>query len=563
MITLIGQPGDIALSKNQMVYRLKVTDAAGDPYGPKGVRSQITSDGEDLNPGDVITIDWTEPDGTVHTIDFTAKIGPVSATDLPASSASFPTFTDYLIDIANQIESHYLIAPHFKLYAMLDMGTYYLWIETRQIDEDWMVHFDISQVTATGYASLDFPNIAADNTPANHKVLLDVFFESNYLSGDYRRKASLEGTIDTAGIIEFNIENIIQSELEITLADPPLPPFNETEMKKADILRRYYVRYREEFDGGSEDWNFGLVKLVLCGGIAQNLFADYDFFSNLTIENSFLTWYPDGKTIDTIQPEYLAWYNYTGATQNILLEINLYNEDGYDTTIHRYDSPTPINVAPHEVVLIPVGYTQIDISDEETLKYSVRVVDKSSDWEGGNPDYFSQPRQFYVDYQHYREIRYIQYLNGFCIPQTLRCIGDFSNELQVSREKSVRILTPGYSSYFTQLRQHQVDYDNRFTYRSGFLSDQEVDALQELKIYNQAFEVYEEGYIPLYIEDKNYDIADTENFLNAIEIQATPALKQKNYSNIMIPLSAEQNGWRTSGGSFWKTVFGLTWKISE
>jgi hypothetical protein len=154
------------------------------------------------------------------------------------------------------------------------------------------------------------------------------------------------------------------------------------------------------------------------------------------------------------------------------------------------------------------------------------------------------------------------YLNSFCCPETLRCIGDFKTQLQVPRSESERILTPDNSSTTAERFQYDQAFDNYFTYNSGFLSAFEVDALQELLIYNQLYEVYTDGYIQLKLTENKFDITESRQFLHATSFQAIPATRQGQYSNIVIPMTDDQEGWATQYGDYWRTTFGKVWAIS-
>lgn len=563
MLTLLSQPASIALSRNQLVFKFEVTDGSGDAYGPIGVRSRVeTSGASTFANDDTLVIDWTEPDGSTHSFTFTAKTTPTDDDHIPADISGYISLQEYFADVANHINANPIISPLFTSYMVSDSPNIYLYIETQEISNNWAVAFDISGITPPSFSTTDYDTITADNTPTNYKVFLDVFFESSFESGTFEKVVELDSEMDEDGIVTFNIENIIHSETKESLSNPPLPVFDNDELFLSDTLRRYYVRYREDYDGISPSWTTVDIKNIVCGGIAQNLFADFDFFTNLAANNSLLSWYPDGKYVSTDQPEYIHWYNYTGSTQNIVLEVKRYGASGLINSFYAFDTGSPIDIEDSKIISIPAGYDQLDINNTNCLKYTVRVVDASSDWEGGSPSYFSQERNYYVDYKYYEEKRYIQYLNGFCLPETMRCIGAFSNQLNVTREESRKILTPDYSSTFTEKFQHEEEFENRFTYRTGFLTRYEVDALQEAMIYNKIYEVYDYGYIPLFNEDKKFDIYDTLQDLFSIEFKATPALYGRTYSNLNIPLSDDQEGWALVAGDYWRTRFGLKWALS-
>jgi hypothetical protein len=195
------------------------------------------------------------------------------------------------------------------------------------------------------------------------------------------------------------------------------------------------------------------------------------------------------------------------------------------------------------------------------VKYTVRVVTNASTPEA--PSYLSQPRSYYVDRRYFEDVRYLQYLNGFYLPETLRCTGVFGTTLDVERENSLRILTPDYTSTTSERYQHAEDWTNYFRYHTGYMRRFDLDALQELLIYGRAYEVYAEGYIPLLLRGKGFPVHETGQNLYSAEIEAEPALRQINYSNLNIPLDSDalEDGWLLVAGDYWRTVFGQVWKL--
>ena len=564
MITLLESPAEITLARNPVVYRFQTTDENGMPYGAKGVTVTLAVYTNSFLTGETLVINWTEPDGIGHQLTFVAVVSPDGINQVPANPT---TLSDYQA-IAAAIQAHYQLAPYFTVTAKEPVvGVFQLIFQAIQTTDDWAISLDASGLS--NFASNTGTPAEADNTPNGYELLLDVYFEGEYRTGDYQLVAQLSNRPGSDGKAVFNISSILEAETRRTQADPPIPNFSNNTLSLANNLRQYYVRFRQNYEGilesplnpGDDIWQYLGTQKVLCGGIAQNLWADYNFFINLNANNSLLTWYPDGKTVSPNQPEYLPWYNYTSSTKNIVLEVRRFTASSTLLNLFKFDN-SGVGVAPMETLLIPCGYDQLEIDNEEVIKYTVRVVDEASDWEGGSPEYLSQARTFYVDYDYYLEKRYLQYLNGFCVPMTLRCVGNFTNELKVERQESTRILPPDYTSSTEEEFQYDQSFENYFTYRSGWLTRWEVDALQECLIYNQLFEVYEEGYIPLHLKTNEMPITETRQQLHAVEFTAVPALKQRSYSNVGIPLEIEQEGWRTSFASFWKTVFGKTWKIS-
>lgn len=214
--------------------------------------------------------------------------------------------------------------------------------------------------------------------------------------------------------------------------------------------------------------------------------------------------------------------NYTAEVKQLTLRIEEYSADNQIPTIRTL--ATSLSVQPNEVALLPAGPSQLDIADP-TLKYVVRVVNQLD-----TSELLSQKRSYYVDRLSYRSLRYVMYLNSFCLPETLRCVGVYEKQLEVDRKERQLVLTGGYSSTTPEVSQDDQSFEHRFTYRSGYLSKHEVEALQELLILGKAYEVSPAGILPLQLKNKKFRVLNTGEILSSIQFTATRSQRLVSYS---------------------------------
>lgn len=562
MISIVQQPGDISLSRNPMIVEFLATDGSGNLYSSQGVRSELRESGTvGIKDGETLIVNWTEPNGADNSITFTAKDNPTLETEIPTklTPGIGVSVSDYWEATAEAIAAHPDIDPIFSVFHIVNTvgSSYSLWIEVKEISDDWTLTMDDSGIVIASTSVFNYSTSTGSTAPDNYKILLDVIFEESYLSNDFCRISKIELPLNDDSRAFIDLGPIIHNAVKDALPELGVPEFSSNTPYRNDVYRRYYFRYREKYDGDAEDWANSVKKRALCGGIAQNLFANYDLFQNLKATNSLLTYYPNGKMVSEDQPEWIAWYNYDDASHQVLLQVTTWTADS-DTSsvIYRLDG-NGVTVNPMEVIELPVGFTQLSLGSS-VVKYQIQVIDQAD--YPGTITTLSQSRTFYVDRLPYKEKRYIMYINSFCVPETVRCLGDFKDELNISRQIMFRPLPPDYSEAAAQVWQYDQDYINRFTYRTGYLSRIEIDTLQELLIYNDAYEVFSEGYIRLHITNNRHDIYDTSEFLLAHTIQAEPRLKRKNYSNIFIPLTEGQDAWITAADDYWLTVFSEPWQ---
>jgi hypothetical protein len=557
MITLLTTPPNPALSRNPVTWKFQVTDGGGVPYGPRGNVATLDAQAGSFQPGDNFDLAWEDQAGLARAITFSCVASPVGIVQVPANPA---TLADYEA-IAAIVQANYFIAPFFEITAaQLGPSEFRLTARARETGHDFQLAWNDASLSGT--TTTDAAPPEPDNTPDNLALFLDVFFEENYQAGDYRRTVSLRSLPSKRnGECIFNISNILDREIARTAPRPPLPAFSASDTQRAPNLRNYYIRYRQQYDGATNflrDWQHLGTSRVLWGGISQALSAQTpDYLGNIDAGSSLLTWYPDGKTIAPQQPEWLGWYNYTLQAQQLVLEVKRYTETAQLGTIFAHEDG--IAIQPGETALVPAGPAQLDLG-ATVVKYTVRIVDENSDWEGDDPEYLSPARTFYIDRDRYDEQRFLMYLNGFGVPCTLRCTGQHSRELEVERQIGERTLMPDYDTQAEELFQFDYFLQQVFTFRTGFLTRAEIEALQEMLAYNHLYEVDADGYIPLLITADQFRITETRQNLHTLEIPCRPRLRAKIYSgDTNVPLML---AWRTTGSSFWQTTFGSQWKIA-
>lgn len=374
------------------------------------------------------------------------------------------------------------------------------------------------------------------NLPDNYQLNVKVFFEKTYNSGTFTEIAHTESIPDENGLVPVDLQHILHKAYLESLVVDPLPSVNTTSPYIANNLRKYYLEYAEESGNPvvTDSYTTLPTKAIIAGGIDQEVFANNDYLSLIDDTNSFLTWYPNYKKIGIDQPEYLTWYNYTGAQKGVLLEIVGYTENSTLSTIFLFDNSGGFTAEANECVVFPINYLIGSLNASVVQKFTIRVVDGTSAYDSGSPVYLSPLRTYYVDYDYHDTVKTLLYLNSFFLPETQRMTGECKKDLQVSRQISKRTLGANYNALNKQVEQFDFDWGNVFTYRTGNIRKNEVDVLQELLIYNSSYEITEKGYRPLLIDGKRYEIYNSLEFLHNLEFSAVRALNSVNYSNIFL-----------------------------
>ena len=537
MISITRQPGATHLSQNQILFEVKGMDADGMQFYWRGVRAELRSVGANgLSSGQFVSVNWTEPEGLSLAVNFSVPASPALATGNPNRLPPYAsgTYLAYWESVAAKMAAHPELRPWFSFYATDNGdGTYSVWCTARQYETGWTVAFGPDGAPA--FTTSQVAELTT-NTPEGYRLRLDVFLEDGYDLGTYMRVATVGSPVNSDSKALFSIEQVLDKSLRNTLPELLVPAWDTAAPYVSPTLLRYYVRAYEQTDNGDPDYtNFRLstTKRVLCGGIAQSLDAQLDFLGTRDEDSNWLTWRPDGQTVAPEQPYFLAWYCYDNTILPIALEVEEYLADGSVTQTYLYQDDIG-QPSQYRVYVFPVGPEALGVS-ASTVRYRVRVVQEGEIGPDFEPIYstVSPWRIFYVDRAHYTEVRYLAYLNSFCCPEVVRCVGDIDKDVKIDVEESQAIVPIGFVETFPERRPARIDWEDLFTYRTGYIPRLEADTLQhELRSSWRLYEISPTGYIPLLTRGKSFPITSSRQNLHSVEIEATPALLDRNYSRI-------------------------------
>lgn len=552
MITLVETPGAITMSRNTSVFRLRATDALGVPYGARGAYATLTATpSARLATSATITVTLTDADGLVTTVVFTAVASPVTETQLP-NSAFVGTNSAYWAAVAAVINGHRQVAPYARCTAAVGASAE-LRLQARSTDPAWAIEL----ATSAGYTAADF-TAAADSTPDNYAVLLEVYVERTYGAGDYTLEATLEPVPDADGYMAIDVSNVLEASARTWRAEPLVPVWGTALPYVADNLRRYYVRYTEQSGAPvtTDDWTLDTTRLVMWGGVAQSLWAEGNYLASITSDNSLLTWHPTGRKVPVAGPLWLGWYNYLLDPTQVRLQVKTYSI--VDGTLLATTNVYTIDADVKQSVAFPVDATSLGITTTNVYKYTVRVqyYDDSETWQTASGE-----MTYNIDDQYFEGERWIQYVNGFGMPEAWRCTGDYSEAANVERDLSTRSLLPGAGAFSTETYQYQSDLVPGITYRTGYISRAEASTLVEMLVVGEVYEVSAAGYLPLRVTTNTFEVTSTRRALHAYEIQCVPRLRVGTFSKRPTDAGATLPAWQEPNGTYWLTALFQPWLL--
>ena len=360
---------------------------------------------------------------------------------------------------------------------------------------------DISfKVTATGYAALD-----------NYKINYRVSVQSGYDSGDFEIVAQNYVTIDGSGIGYIHPRAILHAAVLNNIADANLlPPLSSPSAYVYEISRSFKIDVWEEYGIPSvaQSIESSEIHRAILGGIDEDVYDNGTFFEDLDDNPQFFTQNERIKEIGLTQPDFMSYYSHGGETAEVTITKYANNNSVTSLTV-------TLALSAMEIGVFPVGPPALgDMTD--IYRYVVAIDNPG----GGGGLTTGIRRDFFID-KAQDNINYdLIYLNGFYCPEVIRCKGDLDRKLSVQRYKSLQN---------NKVVQYDYDFDKIVTLRTGFITTSMAEALQEMFVYNELYEInYEAGtYILLDLTEDNYNISRTRRYLHALTFEARYSEKKK------------------------------------
>lgn len=400
----------------------------------------------------------------------------------------------------------------------------------------------------------------------NYRVVLKVLFESSYDSGTFTEIVETEAIPDGNDECTFDLSDVLQRAMERTMTFQ-VPDIATGTPYVSDTLRKFKIEYFEKYGTPQVEQSSttSVAYKVLYGGVDSHYFGLYDFFDNVDDTNAFLGYPPDKKRIARDQPEYLTYLQHDGTASNsCFIRVKQYNHLGilistFDKWKINLSYQDPIGPAQYQPAVFPTGPTELGVAST-AYKYTVQIFHIQVLFSGGtytttgSETQGSQEYTYYIDNDIQATPHDLVWMGGFNQPNILRCRGRKRSRLTVDRLLSERIASYGYDPTTQATVQHRRDFNTHLTYRTGELTPEQADALQEMLIENRLF-VYEEdgNYYRLRLTQSNYNINEEEATPNYLEFTVERALAPRNYMRLrsMTDGAPTEQQWLANDNGFW------------
>ena len=528
MLTFISKPKNISFSKNPIVYCLRATDTYGNIFKSNGNQSVFSFLALfTLQNNDTITLTFTDTYNVTTAVTFTAKTTPVSDTDIPLT-ASFQ-------DIANIFAANRLIAPflhvfyssfHSSIGGTVSMIT----AETINVEPGWTVGFTTNMNTDVRLAGiLNYP-YSYSNAPKNYRIGYQINFE--HTDGNNNWEKIYYGEVlprGDGGDIYLNIQDVIDSAVQSNRFENPFRNYSTGLTSAGDNTRRYFVAFKEIWDGTTTAWTVDDIRETMVGGVPDRVWLAKDWFTfdaNL-VPRVWLTHKSNIWKIQRTTTEWLSWYNFTDAILNVRLKVDAYLADG--TVSSSIIANTLYNgVQKNRTATFCITPASLGLSSN-CIYYKVQAV-----WQDNGDIPVSPVRTYIIDDTPQRDNYTVAYINAFGLPETLNCTGEITRSLVMDSFSSKGVRGVNFGGLVTRNQRTINAINSEIIYRSGYLKSRDKEVFSELLTSPVLFDITNSRYLALNLKEakaaKSELLHDDGEFNYSIEFLCEQLINSKAFA---------------------------------
>jgi len=482
------------------------------------LKAQVRVDSNNPPAADAVEFQWDRFTGVV--------------TDIARTNKSVGQAKSGWVEVSYQFETGLLTAQ--SILVQLDLQT-----QSANLNFGGVVYIDqvemyeyITAGSVTGGGSIYFSknpipvecNTSQSNTP-NFRFEVDLKLQ-NQANSQFENLVTIKSRPDGNGYLVFDAAQILHDQLA-----PDLPAWGQSTIFETYNLSRLWKATVKEIFGDppeQQSSNDTAVNIVLLGGLAYKDWPGNTFFNDLYTTGQFLTWQPDRKLVSKAQQEFL-YFSTIGRDQNaIYLHCKAYFADGTDST----DTITNGNFDADKILIIPAGYTQLDLDNvfpgKTILKYTIWVNNNADPFSDSNR---SEERTYLVDQTEYHKSeKFFLYLNSLGAFETLRCTGNVQTEVGHSRQAGKRITDYSYLPDSKQYFSRDTRSRPMIKVNTGFLFRDWKNHLQEFYQSDHIYEIQPGIFMPVLLNTEKLNLPDAMQRVHHDEFEYQYAHENKAYS---------------------------------
>jgi hypothetical protein len=418
MITVMEQPNDAVLVRNDVKYKLYTTNHIVNAGQKASIQIQVSS----FSNAGTITFNFM---GKTYVFNSTSGTDDNSGLQFYDGSG-YSSYLSYAQAFKLWLERNFDLNSN---YDIIIVGSFPLGFVININAKKVGVKYDITASASTSGGFVNFVPQASGIDAVyreRFKVLHDVFLEETFGALNYKLLFSGSGVPDAENNVEFNFTDVLRGALQLHT-----PVFAPTDFYLNNSVKKFYTRHAESFGFPTtvKAYKNTGVKMAFLGGqkfvnAAQQLF--YTNYFDVMVK-PFLTAMPQNTVVTKEQKQYLSCY--VDKTMALKFNIRLFYTDG---TYGNHLLEPAMDIPAEGVYTFECGYQKLTIDTIKTAgktvsKYIVELYDSDEE------PYVSE-QAFVVDHNNTLFNRYILFFNSFGMPETMYFSGKQSNNTQLKND---------------------------------------------------------------------------------------------------------------------------------
>jgi hypothetical protein len=345
----------------------------------------------------------------------------------------------------------------------------------------------------------------------HHQFLYQVCVESEYESNQYTALPIQYGTCDADGRVELNISDMIHAYGMSQLSVFPIPNWNDALPKKANNIRRYYLRVTEQYGEPlqTDAWTYcnhpQNPNQVLLGGIPLARWQDW----NIPLQTNQYRM----QTVTPEQPNWIPFQDRSGG-QRVHLHVHIVHFDGSTSFVRRFQNHGVVTKQ-WETILFPASVTALQLDVTNLLMYRVTV--ENTDFQFVTPSF-----TYTIDRQWRYQNAYLCFLNELMMPQMVR----FTGVIETRSYDRAHHLMP-YRPYQDIAQAHESSHETSIWWVLEYekMDVHEFYGCVGLYESNHVFMVSENGFLPVSVQDKELQLPKNGAFTTDWKVTVVPRIE--------------------------------------
>lgn len=373
----------------------------------------------------------------------------------------------------------------------------------------------------------------------------DVTQKENYKIICYVQNGSTRFPDDLIPVDNDGIGEIDLAEYCLSVLNPMFTTeFTDIYEKKTDAIKEFDVQFAEYYGNPAIPQGMLTANLysfmAMRGGVGKLRLATMQpsgdvLYGMLENRQQFLTWLPVTRKIDRRMLDSIFWLHFTDSV-TINIKAKCYYTDGSDATYSCGSITGCAKYDVYEIVTNPdklfIDVTLTTVPNHYIYKFDLWLTDV-------NNNTISQIRTFEIDYTPYQNIRYFKYLNSLGAWDTIRTTGNYEKSKSYEFQQIAKVLDIDFAQTDFELQNIDVEESEIYKAASGWLNKETTEFKQLAEVFaelfraEKAFEITDEGPVPICITKPEHLVRKDDEALQAIGFEYRKTYKDKVFTNVV------------------------------